>query len=622
MTHDPLQTPPRAVLGLAAGLFVLAAGTLLSCGGAGRESGDAGASSPALPNVLFVLVDTLRVDRLMPYGYERETSPSLAALAARGTVFEHAYAPAPWTLPSMVGLMTGRSPGVVSRGTPGSFALPDELPVLAEEMATRGYATAGFYGNPTLHAGNGFARGFDIFHTPPPEPASLRLHADSILDRAVPWLRERQEGHPERPFFLYLHFLDPHDPYLNPANEERRWPWLPAYAGPLDGASIHGLYTGAVELVDRQADVAWLSALYDGEVAYVDRAVGELLEALEPEVLANTLVVVTADHGEELQDHGGWKHGETLYQEQIRVPLILRWDAGPVAAGARISDPVSLLDLMPTVLAAAGGEIPAGLEGVDLLPRLAAAEPLPRRAHYARHFGRGPLRAGVVLPPHKLVLFNRAATFEPTDEVEAHLWRLDLERLERVELFDLAADPHERRNLAAERPQVVARLAPEVHRRLDRELSGLRLVAAPGWAGGETSTLSVRLELARAPSGWQSLFLGADDRVRREGRTMVLELEPDAVAVAKGVLVEGELGSLTALEVTVGGAPVAPGAVVLGDGRPYRGGPVDLASLETDAWPGRFADGEVLRLWTREVRPVTQEDPETVRRLRNLGYVR
>lgn len=603
---------------------LLAVGGTLGCGPSPR------------PNVVILVVDTLRADRLTPYGYPRETSPAIARwLAQPGTVFDRAYAPAPWTLPSMVGLMTGRSPGALNRGTAGSFALPEDVPVLAERLSELGYATAGLYANPTLHEGNGFARGFDVFYTPPPEVASLRLHGDTLLDRAVPWLRERQDRLHEQPFFLYVHFLDPHDPYVNPVNDERGWPWLSESgegesAGTLTGESVHGLYTGAVSLRPSpeaaEADVAWLSALYDGEVAYADRCVGELLEVLEPEVLANTLVVLTADHGEEVYDHGGWKHGETLYQEQIRVPLVLRWDAGPVPAGARISEPVSLLDLLPTVLAAVGAEVPAETEGIDLLPPLTGEDPWPRRTLYARHFGRGPLRAGVVLPPHKLVLFNREAPFEPVDEVEAHLWRLDLRRLGRVELFDLEADPEERWNLASERLEVVARLAPEVHRHLDRELIGLRIVTAPAIvapAGGAPPLIG-RVELAREPAGWRPLFLGPGDRVEIEGRRLTFVIRPEVFA--KGLLVEGDVGALTGLELTRDGRAVAPEAVLLGDGRPYRPADADsevgLAALETATWPGRWPPGVELRIWTRRLRPVAAEDPETVRRLRNLGYVR
>lgn len=627
----PRRRTPRARRPFGAALALLL--TLAGSGVAGCE-GSAG-KTPARPNVLIIVIDTLRADRLTPYGYDRDTSPAIAGrLAERGTVFDHAYAPAPWTLPSMVGLMTGRSPGALVRGGAGSFALPEDVPVLAERVADLGYATGGFYANPTLHAGNGFARGFDAFHTPPPEIASLRLHADSLLDRVLPWLRERHETEPERPFFLYVHFLDPHDPYVNPDNAARRRPWLPAYDGPLTGDSVHGLYTG--RLAADPAGEAWISALYDGEIAHVDRFVGRLLDAvdaLDPETLADTLVVLTADHGEELHDHGGWKHGETLYQEQLRVPLILRWDAGGVPVGARVAEAVSLLDLLPTLLTAAGGEAPPGAEGIDLLARLRGEEPWPRRGLYARHFGRGPLRAGAVAPPHKLVLFNRQAPFAPADPVEEHLWRLDVERLERVELYDLEADPGEEKNLAAGRPDLVARLAPEIHRHLDRELPGLRVIAAPAAVGeGETrqgvpaAALAGRLELAREPTGWRPLFLGPDDHVAIEGRRVTFELSDEVFA--KGFLVEGDIGALTDLALHRDGKPLAPESALLGAGRPYRTGlgaggadGIELASLETHEWPGSWPAGVELRIWARRLRPASEEDPETVRGLRNLGYV-
>ena len=305
---------------------------------------------------------------------------------------EGASSQAPWTLPSVISFLTGRYPGELLRGVT-AYGIPEGVPSLAERLAPLGYRTGAFVANPTLHAGNGIARGFETFYSAPAVLDSMLLHADSVNVRAVPWLRSYQH----EPFFLYVHYLDPHDPYDNPDLVDGRSSFDPDYRGTLTGGAVHGVYLGQVPLPDPPADVAFLTSLYDSEIHYVDRFVGELLATLDPAVLANTLVVLTADHGEELHDHGGWKHGETLYQELIHVPLIVRWD-GHVRAGARLGGTVRLVDLAPTLLAAAGGGGPAGAPwaGVDLLPALAGEAPPPRLPAFAETAANGPLRAAAL----------------------------------------------------------------------------------------------------------------------------------------------------------------------------------------------------------------------------------
>ena len=235
----------------------------------------------------------------------------------------------------------------------------------------------------------------------------------------------------------------------NPDVVGNRSPFEGDYRGPVAGDWVHGIYTGKLVLPDPARDIAHISALYDSEVHYVDRAIGQVLASLRPEVLANTLVVLTADHGEELFDHGGWKHGQTLYEEQIHVPLIWRWD-GHIPAGRRLAGTVRLLDVAPTLAAAAGAAPDPGWEGVDLLPALTGAAPLAERPAFAEGLAGGPLRAAAVLGRLKLIVFNRQEPFTPSDELQAHLWRQDLGRMARVELYDLAHDPGERHDLAVD----------------------------------------------------------------------------------------------------------------------------------------------------------------------------
>jgi arylsulfatase A-like enzyme len=596
------------------------------------------------PNILLILVDTLRRDRLTPYGYRRETSPEIAhRLAAAGTVMEDAYSQAPWTLPSVVSLMSGRYPGELLGADLTGYGVPPEVEPLAERLGRAGYETAGFIANPALHVGAGFERGFRTYYAPPSDQEWLRRHADDLNRHALPWLAAYQDQ--DRPFFLYLHYIDPHDPYDNPEIVGNRSPFEGEYKGPVAGDWVHGIYAGKIALLDPARDLAHISALYDSEVHYVDRAIGELLASLRPEVLAHTLVALTADHGEELLDHGGWKHGLTLYEEQIHVPLIWRWD-GRVPAGRRLAGTVQLLDVAPTLAAAAGAAPDPRWQGVDLLPALTGAAPVVERPAFAEGLAGGPLRAAAVLGRRKLIVFNREEPFAPANELEAYLWRKDLSRLARVELYDLARDPAERHNLApatadppgpgagAPLPSAAGDrlqlLAAVVERRLDPCLPGLRLLAAGVPAG---SRLRLELALARPPRRWTPYLLTAADRVTLEGARLTLELQGGGGgdALARGVTIAGDFTGagavVQALSATLDGRPLTPVRVRAGSGAPYAGGPLPLAGLRTRAWPDAPAvgGGPAVALWLHDASGQPQRrgahDAETERRLRALGYV-
>ncbi len=571
------------------------------------------------PNVLFILVDTLRRDRLTPYGYRRETTPEIARrLAAAGTVVEDAYSQAPWTLPSVVSFMTGRFPGELLGEDLATYGVPAGVATLAERMAKLGYATGGYFANPALHVGAGFERGFQSYYAPPADVEWIRKHADSLNARALPWLR----GHERRPFFLYLHYIDPHDPYENPEVVGGRSPFLPDYTGPVTGEWVHGIYTGHRELPDPARDLPQINALYDTEVHFVDHYVGEILAALPPAVLAQTIVVLTADHGEEIHDHGGWKHGQTLYGEQIHVPLLVRWD-GHVPAGKRLAGTVRLLDLAPTLIAAAGGAADQGWQGIDLLPSLVGGSALPNRPAFAHGLAGGPLRAAAVRGAEKLILFNREEPFHPADALQSYLWTKDLGRLQRIELYDLASDPAERHNLAAAHPERVAALAPVIHRQLDRELGGLKLMT-DGLAAG--ARVSGSILFAHAPQRAIPYFLAspsAGDRVEMTADRLRFDLV--AETLAKGFRVEGDFGRVLAVEATVDGRPLPAARWRIGPRRPYAGGALAPADLLAAEWPGLVppAGAGGLDLWVHDTTGAARKlahDPETERRLRALGY--
>lgn len=479
----------------------------------------------AEPSVLLIVVDTLRADRLPSYGYPIDTSPRIRRdLAAKGVLFEDARAHAPWTLPSMISLFTGRLPGRdLSDAHPATFALPASRPTPAELATERGFSTGAFVGNPLLGPVSGFDRGFGSFWAPPADGAMDRHGAD-VTDRALAWL-----ANAPRPFFAWVHYIDPHDPYLAPELIRGLAPDDPTYRGELRGGDVHSLFTGRRRSEDLERDARYLGSLYDAEIRHVDREIGRLLDGLGPE-LATTLVALTSDHGEELADHGGWKHARTVYAEQLHVPLILRWD-GRLPAGQRFGGPVALVDLLPTLVEAAGLTSPAGpLDGASLLGRLRGSEP-PLAPRTAAHHHTGPRRMSARLGRHELLLFDRDAPYQPESPLDAHLWRDELARLPGLALFDLVSDPRQQRDLAAERPELVARLATLA---FDGLLRPGRQLAILGLANGQ------RLELelgADQPLGsWERLLLGAADRVAIDGSRLQLELvgdgRPKAVVVS------------------------------------------------------------------------------------------
>jgi hypothetical protein len=420
--------------------------------------------------------------------------------------------------------------------------------------------------------------------------------ASEMTGRVLPWLQAHRDG----PFFLYVHYIDPHDPYENPEIVNNRSPFEPPYSGPITGRHVHGVYTGRVPLEDPEGDTEHLKALYDSEIHYVDGFIGRLIDSIPPEILKNTLVVLTADHGEEFRDHGGWKHGFTLYEDQIHVPLLVRWD-GRIPAGSRLRGTVRLVDLVPTLVQAAGGKAASSWQGTDLLPALTGKAPLPRLAAFAQHMMIGPLRAAAVLDRKKLILFNPRTPYTPADELQAHLWTQDLARLKRVEMYDLARDGKEKSNLAPSAPGQVGQLQPLIHRQLDRQMPGLRVFAS-GFPAG--SRLQGSIVLARPPARWVSYFLAEKDHVDLAGNRVSFDLGGDTIE--KGFLLEGDLGGVKSMEARLNGQPLPAGQILVG-----RAGAPD-------------AKGPALRLWSpgkrRPPSASAAPNPETEQRLRALGY--
>jgi arylsulfatase A-like enzyme len=317
-------------------------------------------------NVLLITIDTLRADHLGAYGYRRRTSRRIDALARRGVVFEQAYTYWPKTRGSFVAMMTGRLASQSGYGKTHPLLL-DFNPTLASVLKDAGYETGATVDNPNVASSLGYAKGFDSYRETW-EEKPLVTEMDRTRAITADGVRRLRAASPDKPFFLWLHYVNPHAPYEPPA------PWDGAFFDP-DGARgpalrpVEGFHGG----VPKQWAVpgkplGWYVARYDGEIAAVDAEVGQLLDALDASAVRDrTLVVVTSDHGESLGEHEYYfDHGEDLFDPSIRIPLIV---AGPgIPAGRRSDVLATTLDLVPTVLDAVKVSYPPDLAGESLLP--------------------------------------------------------------------------------------------------------------------------------------------------------------------------------------------------------------------------------------------------------------
>ena len=367
-------------------------GLLGSCAGEATNS-----AQPATPHVLLICLDTLRADHMGAYGYElRPTTPNLDALAASGVLFTDTNATAAWTKPSVPSFLTGSWPAVhgVYEGSArrGGRLTTDVLGegsyTLAEAFSDQGYDTAAFLRNAQLRPGRGIEQGFDLY-------VDQAGDAAEICATALAWLDERQDG---RPFFLYLHILDAHWPYDIPDEAAARFA-DPAIVELISGDNWRdrrdAINDGELLLDEVQHEQ--MLALYDGAIAYTDAQLGLLFDALRDRDLYDDLVVaVVADHGEEFLEHERLGHGHGLFENLTQVGWIMD---GPGIAPSQVHTPVSLVDLFPTVLSAAGlsgaidAETKSRLRGVDRLSQPDRPTPIFSE-HKAPNEYRQSLRAG------------------------------------------------------------------------------------------------------------------------------------------------------------------------------------------------------------------------------------
>ena len=346
-------------------------------------------------NLLFILVDTLRFDALGAYGSHNAT-PIIDSLAHEGILFEKMYAQSSWTLPSVSSLVTGLWPSESPGWTGPIRSVSPAATPIAEVLRQSGFTTGAFVANPVLED-RYYGRGFDSWWGSPPEN-SVFTPASEVASRAISWLGTHQTDR----FFLYLHLMDPHDPYAPPerrgGDDPSLWPGQPDPA-----------YLGQVPMPSATEVDGW-HALYEEEVAYVDREIGRVLATLEPEVRARTIVVVTSDHGEEFLEHGFLKHGLTLFEEVIRVPFIIS-SPGILPAGFRIHEVARLVDALPTLLDLLSVKAEPQLEnswaGVSLAAAIRREKPMPALVAMGETFAQGPLRWYANDGKRKVILFNK-----------------------------------------------------------------------------------------------------------------------------------------------------------------------------------------------------------------------
>jgi arylsulfatase A-like enzyme len=330
--------------------------------GFGRLSLHAAEGPADRPNIVFIVTDTVRRDHLGCYGYSKDTSPNIDALAKNGIRFDKAVATSSWTIPSLMSMFTGLPP-TLHQATSYERKLAPGIHTLASVLKDGGYQTAGFTSNPSAGKQFGFSRGFEIYDDYTISMASMdnileenakpktvrNMSTSPTLNRlAVNWLENKRRK--DAPFFLFLLYIDPHGDYAPPA------PYDSMFNKDYRGSTKGNIY----ESVKREysaEDRNQIIALYDGEIRYTDHHIGLVLKKLEDLGLSNnTLIVFTSDHGEEFWDHGGILHGHSLHDELVRVPLIFSW---PERLKPGILDGwQSTQSVMATVLDAAGVKIP------------------------------------------------------------------------------------------------------------------------------------------------------------------------------------------------------------------------------------------------------------------------
>jgi choline-sulfatase len=431
------------------------------------------------PNILLITLDTTRADHIGAYGYGYARTPRIDRLAREGVMFERAITAAPITLPSHVSLLTGLYPFTHGVRNNGNFSLPASLPTLATALHDNGYQTAAFVSAFVLDRRYGLDRGFDNYD----DDVGLERRGDRTVEAAVRWLDGRTA---ERPFFMWLHLYDPHDPYDPP----------------------------------ERFRAAFADRPYDGEIAFADEVIATLLDRLERAgTLGSTIVAVVGDHGESLGEHGEITHAMFVYESTLRVPMIL-WSPGHVPSGQRLAGPVRTIDLAPTLLDLAGRPSIAGAEGRSLVPMMRGNGAPPQSVYGETYF--------------PLLYMNWA----PLRTIQDERWKyIDAPT---PELYDLSQDVGERANVANREPARVAALGQALRtltggrrgamseRKIDGDTAAK--LAALGYIGA--SSAGVAATDGDEPRADPKAMIGVFNRLRDANAAVQAGRFEEAIAIA------------------------------------------------------------------------------------------
>lgn len=427
LTAKPARKRTLVVMGL----------IIFGVSGCGRNCAD---SREPTPNFILITIDTVRQDHLSLYGYDRDTSPGLAALAKDSITFTRAYTPLPSTWPAHFALMSSRPPAVLGVLANGQAPGDQTFPVLAQHLRDQGYATAAITGSDVFKSPGGIERGFESFDNKigkrrrgRAQPFPYARGADEVVRRAEKWIGQRE---PRKPFFLWMHFWDAHGPYYAPPEYLSRY----QTDDRLQATMRERNQAERFSYVGKNMATAEAINQYDGAICFLDDQLAGFWEFLKQHGLYQPgLIIVAADHGEGLMEHGIYIHGPVIYQTSVHVPLIIHWP-GRAGAGKTLDALVNIMDLAPTALAILGVPPLPGSFGHSLRPcmeqnrcedRFFSLESVakPDRGEQA------PQRMfGVVDRQFKYIRLESGTEL----------------------LFDLSSDPDELRNVAAEKPELLA----------------------------------------------------------------------------------------------------------------------------------------------------------------------
>jgi len=387
------------------------------------------------PNIILISLDTLRADHLGCYGYERETSSNIDRFARGAFLFENCIAPSSWTLPSHASVFTGLHPSVHGAIVflPACRPIRQEEITLAELARQHGYLTAAYTEGVLVGGSLGFSQGFELYSD---GEATLKGAAEETFNDAFQWV----QTHAGLPFFLFVHTYQTHNPYTPPGQ------FATMFDTSYTGRVGKDIFNPRMDFSD--ADKIHLEALYDGEIAYTDAVVSNFLTRLRKmRLLKNTIVVIFSDHGEEFWDHGGVQHGVTLYDEQLRVPLIIRL-AGNRPPTGRESRQVSLTDLYATIAELLGIDHDSPSDCMSLTPLMGVSRPGTR---YERT-----IVVSETCHREHILQFMKDKWRRYSVRTDAEKY-MNTEKYETEELYNLQIDPGETNNIAQDNPSSLER---------------------------------------------------------------------------------------------------------------------------------------------------------------------